>query len=104
LRLWCRSLVDGVHDFGVIDAAQIQGGDRQVGVTELPLDHEQWNALAGHLDRVCVPELVRREPASDAGGTGRGVQLDANAAGATWPPWGRAGQHAEQSAWRVGGS
>ncbi len=32
---------------------------------ELALVHEQWDALAGHLDRMPVPELVGREPAAN---------------------------------------
>jgi hypothetical protein len=31
--------VDGVDDLGVVDAAEIDGGDREVGVSELSLDH-----------------------------------------------------------------
>ena len=34
-------------------------------VPELALDHEQWDTLAGHLDRVRVPEFVGREAAAD---------------------------------------
>ena len=33
---------------------------------ELALDHQQRDALTGHLDRVRVAELVRREPSPDA--------------------------------------
>ena len=35
------SLVDGLDDLGVVDSAKVSGGDREVGVTELPLDHDQ---------------------------------------------------------------
>ncbi len=68
----CRPFVDGVDDFGVVDAAQVGGGDPEVSMTELPLDDHQRNALAAHLDRVGVAELVRGKPAADPGGT-RGV-------------------------------
>jgi hypothetical protein len=34
----CWSFVDGVDDFGVVDPAQVGGGDPEVGMTELPLD------------------------------------------------------------------
>jgi hypothetical protein len=33
--------VDGVDDFGVVDPAQVDRGDREVGVPELALDDEQ---------------------------------------------------------------
>ena len=36
-----------------------------MGMSELALDHEQWDALAGHLDCVRVPGLAGREPSSD---------------------------------------
>jgi hypothetical protein len=32
--------VDGVDDFGVVDPAQVGGGDPKVGMTELPLDDQ----------------------------------------------------------------
>jgi hypothetical protein len=54
--------VDGVDDLGVVNAAEVDRGDREVGVSELALDHEQRNSLARHLNRVGVPELVTREP------------------------------------------
>lgn len=34
----------------------------EVGVPELALDHDERDALVRHLDRVRVPQLVRREP------------------------------------------
>jgi len=34
---------------------------------QLPLDHGKRDPLAGHLDRVRMPELVRREPTADTG-------------------------------------
>ena len=36
-------------------------------MSELALDHDERDALVRHLDRVSVPELVRREPAPDTG-------------------------------------
>ena len=42
-------------------------------MAELSLDHNEWHALAGHLDGVRVPELVGREPAPYAGGLGNPV-------------------------------
>ena len=63
----CGSFVDGVDDFGVVDPAQIRRGNPEVGVSELALDHEQRDPFAGHLDGVCVAELMGREPPSHAG-------------------------------------
>src|SRR5215216_2502432 len=53
--------VDGVDDLGVVDAFEVDRGDTEVGVAELALDDDQRHALAGHLDRVRVAQLVRRE-------------------------------------------
>jgi hypothetical protein len=63
----CWSSVDGVDDFGVIDPAQIGGGDPTVGMTQLPLDEDQLGPFAGPLDCMSVAELVRRESSTDAG-------------------------------------
>ena len=61
------ALVDGVHDLGVVDAAQVHGRDPEVGMPELPLDDHQRDALTRHLDRVCMPELMWRQPATHPG-------------------------------------
>ena len=55
--------MDGVDDFGVVDALEIDGGDAEVAVAELALDYEQRDAFVGHLDVVGVPELVRGKAA-----------------------------------------
>ncbi len=67
----CRPLVNGVDDFGVVDAAQVRGDDPGISVTELPLDDHQRDALAAHLDRVGVAEMVWGKPAADPGGKRR---------------------------------
>jgi hypothetical protein len=36
-------------------------------MSELPLDDRQWDPFGRHLDRVGVPELVRREPPAHPG-------------------------------------
>jgi hypothetical protein len=66
------TLVNGVHDLGVVDPAQVHGRDPEVGMPELPLYDDQRYALARHLDRVSMPELVRRKPATQPSGD-RGV-------------------------------
>jgi hypothetical protein len=50
--------VDGFDDLGVVDSLQVDGGDAQVAVAELPLDDDQRDALARHLDGVGVAELM----------------------------------------------
>ena len=68
---WRGSCVDGLDDFAVVDALQVDGRDAEVGVAELALDDVERNALAGHLDGVRVAELCgakrRRTPARRAG-------------------------------------
>jgi hypothetical protein len=51
-----QALVDGVDDLGVVDPAQVQGRDPEVGMPQLPLYDHQQHALARHLDRVSMPE------------------------------------------------
>jgi hypothetical protein len=71
--------VYGVDDLGVVDSAQVGGRYAEIGVSELSLDHDERNAFAGHLDGVSVPQLMRREPATNAGFLGSPVQLGADA-------------------------
>jgi hypothetical protein len=47
----------------------------EVGVSELPLNHNQWNALVRHLDRMGMPELIRRKPPPDTRVPGCVMQL-----------------------------
>jgi hypothetical protein len=47
-------------------------------VPELPLNDHEGNAFACHLDGVCVTQLVRCEPATDASASGDAVQLDSD--------------------------
>jgi hypothetical protein len=68
--------VDGVDDLGVVDAAQVDGGDPEVGMPELTLDDHERHVLARHLDSVSMPELMGRKPPTHPG-CDRGVaQLD----------------------------
>ena len=69
------SLVDGLDDLGAVDSAEISGGDREAGVTELELDRDQRDALARHLRRVRVAKLLRRQPATQPGRDHGVVQL-----------------------------
>jgi len=88
--------VNGVDDFGVVDPAQVHRRDPEICVPELALYDQQRDTLAGHLDGVSMSQLVRRNPSANAGGIGRGVELDADPGGRTRPTAGRAPQHAEQ--------
>jgi hypothetical protein len=57
--------MDSVDDLGTVDALEVNAGDGEVGVSELPLDDDEWNAFVCHLDRMSVSKLVRGEaPAS----------------------------------------
>jgi hypothetical protein len=58
--------VDGIDDLAAIDALEVGVRDTEVGVPELPPDHDERNALVRHLDGVSVPQLVRREAATFA--------------------------------------
>jgi hypothetical protein len=64
--------MNGVDDFGVVDASQIGGGNSEVRMPKLTLNHHQRNSLPGYLNSVSVPELMRREPTPDPC-RGRGV-------------------------------
>jgi hypothetical protein len=58
-------------------------------VPELALDHHERHAFVGHLDRVCVSQLVGRKPASDARCGGRVMQLLARSSRLPAPADGR---------------
>jgi hypothetical protein len=51
---------------GVVDALQLDRRDSEVRVTQLALDDDQRDALAGHLDAVRVAKLMRCEPTAHA--------------------------------------
>jgi hypothetical protein len=54
---------------------EVDAGDAEVGVSELALDDDEWDAFVRHLNGVSVPELVRRKPAPDTGLGGRVMEL-----------------------------
>jgi hypothetical protein len=53
-----RPFVNGLDDFCVVDPSQVSERDRSVGMSELPLDHDQPDPLARHLDCVRMAMLV----------------------------------------------
>jgi hypothetical protein len=96
--------VNGVDDLGVVDSAQVRRLDPEIGMPELALYDQQRDTLAGHLDGVSMSELVGGYPSTNAGGIGRGVELDTDPGGRTRPTAGRAPEHAEQRPCREGGT
>jgi hypothetical protein len=75
------AFVDGVDDLGVVDSSEVHRGDREVGMSELALNDEQWHTFAGHFDRVSVSQLMWHKPASHARPGGGLVQLGADPSG-----------------------
>jgi hypothetical protein len=73
--------VDGVDDFGVVDALEVDAGDAEVAVTQLALDDDERHALMSHLDRVGMAELVWREASPHAGSRRCAAQLGARGGG-----------------------
>jgi hypothetical protein len=59
--------MDGLDDFRVVDALQVDRRDAEVGVAELALDDDQRDAFARQLDGMGVPQLVGREAPPDPG-------------------------------------
>jgi catechol 2,3-dioxygenase-like lactoylglutathione lyase family enzyme len=53
-------------DLAAVDALQRDAREAEVAVPELALDDDQRHAFVGHLDRVSVAQLVRREAAPDS--------------------------------------
>ena len=98
---WRASCVDGVDDFGVVDSLEVDRGDPEVRRAQLPLGDDEWDTLVGHLDRVGVPELMRREPTSDPGRRGGAPELSATGCRFPAASGGRAVDHAEERANRV---
>src|SRR3954452_12819051 len=60
---------------------RVDGRDAEVAVAQLALNDDQRHSFPGHLDRVSVRELVRREAAPDPGGGGSAPQLGAGRGG-----------------------
>jgi hypothetical protein len=63
---------------------------------QLALDDVQRHAFTGELERMGVAQLVRGEPAPNAGLGGESAQLDSNAGARPRPPAGGAVDDAEQ--------
>jgi hypothetical protein len=86
--------VDGIDDLAAVDSLKLDAGDAEVGVAELALDDDEWDAFVGHLDRVSVAELVRRESSADTCCRSCMVELLAGGRGLPAPASGRPVNHA----------
>jgi hypothetical protein len=65
-------------------------------VSELALDDDQRHALAGHLDRVGMAQLMRSEASAHAGSSGGPSKLGASSAGGPRAAAGASVDDAEQ--------
>jgi len=54
-------------------------------LAQLALDHHEWHAFVGHLDRVRVAQLTWREPPADACGRRGASQVGACRRDGPWP-------------------
>ena len=88
--------MDGVDDFGVVDALEVDRGDPEVAVSELSLDDDERDAFVGHLDRVGVPELVRGKAAARTGSGSSPAQIGSRRGVGPVAPAGSSGDDAEQ--------
>jgi hypothetical protein len=59
--------MDRVDDLTRVDPLEVDRGDPEVRVPELALNDRQRDPFVRHLDRVSMPQLVRREPPSHPG-------------------------------------
>ncbi len=90
--------MDGGDDLRVVNPPQITRRDRKVGMSQLALYHQQRDPLTRHLDRVHMPELVRREATPNTGRRSGVVQLGADSRSRAWSPACRTAHDAKQPA------
>lgn len=62
-----RAVAYCVDDLAAVDAFEVDTCNAEIRVPKLPLDDDQWCALASHLDRMRMAELMRSEAAADGG-------------------------------------
>ena|SRR5450755_88148 len=75
-----RRIAGDLHAAGVtadVDPLRIHASCGDVRMPELPLDDRQRHAFACELDSMRMPQLMRREPAPNAGRCGVAAQLAA---------------------------
>jgi hypothetical protein len=88
--------MNGVDDLAVIDSLQVDRGDPEVRVAELPLDHVERHAFSSHLNSVRVPKLMRREATTHAGSDRELAKGFANSRGRPRATLRRTVDHAKQ--------
>jgi hypothetical protein len=88
--------LDGVDDLGAVDALEVDAGDPEVGMPELPLDDDERDAFVGHLDRMCVTQLVWGESPPDARGRSGVMELLSSGGRLPVPPGCRAVDDAQE--------
>jgi hypothetical protein len=94
--------VDGADDLAAIDALEADARDSEVGVPELPLDHDERDTFMRHLNRMGMPQLMRRESPSAACSGSRVVKLLARGGGFPMTAGSRSVYHAQQrSGWEL---
>src|SRR5215204_3019567 len=82
--------------------SKLDGGDAEIGVTKLALDHIQRHSLARHLHRVGVAEPVRREARPYPGIDRDAAELGPDRGRRPGLTCGRSLEHAEQrSHWQL---
>src|SRR5690242_2540563 len=70
----CGAGVDGVDNFAVVDALEIDGNDAEVGVAKLALDDVERHAFARHLDGVGMSKLMWGKAPPNTGANGEPSQ------------------------------
>ena len=78
--------MDGVDDLGAINPLQVDAGDPEVAMPQLPLDNDKRDPLVRHFDSMSVAELMRRKAPSHARGRGGTLQLLSGGGGSQCRP------------------
>src|SRR5215211_1104678 len=92
----CAARAHGRDDLLGVDPLQIDRSGAEIQMPQLPLDDVQRHPLAGELERMRVPQLVRSEPAPDTRPGRDPPELGADRGTRPRPPAGWAVDHAEQ--------
>ena len=90
--------MDGVDDLGAVDPLQVNRGDPEIRVPELPLDDDERHSLMRHLHGMRVTELMGREPSTHTRLDRGAAQLLASRRRLLVTTDGRATDHAQQRA------
>lgn len=98
LTIELATIERGVGLVGTDGPCDLFAGDRTtpgsgLGST-LPLDYDQRNSFARHLDCLCVPELMGRTPSPHPGCASGTAELRADSSRRAWSPTCRAAQNA----------